>query len=226
MSRQNIERVFAQVDDTDYKAGRVAYANYNKTLRMMASAYGTGFVQTVAAFVALSPNNDYMGNIRSLKTLIIGWKAGNRIEDLSISTYNACKIRAWAYLRGERDFLMDTRGPKTRAFYHNILAPTDTKHVTIDGHMMNIYIGEVRPLVEVARIRIPYDKISAEFKIVARKNGLIPSQLQAMLWFTWKRINKIVYSPQLALFNADDDRWGLKIHPVHIKIFGGPKWSK
>lgn len=219
MSISNIEKVFRLVDNIDRKEGLKAYSRYHTTLRHIAETHGVGFVQVVAAFAALSPNNDYKGNLRSLKTLVVGYAQKTPVENLVVSTYNECKIRAWAYLTGERDFLMETKGPKTRAFYYNIVKPTDEKHITIDGHMANIYVGEVRNLKTAAKLGFPYAQIAKDYIWVAKRHSLIPNQLQAMLWFTWKRINNIVYSPQMSLLQPKDDVWGLKVKSGNIIPF-------
>lgn len=218
MSIANIEKVLAQADAVDRFEGALAYQRYNETLRKIAAHYGTGFCQTVAAFSALSPNNDYWGNLRSLVTLIIGIQKKRHIENIRSSTYNECKERAHAYLTGEKDFLMCTKGPKTRAFYHNILQPACKKHVTIDGHMYGIYVNERMIMRDVAYLKIPYKSIEDDFKTVARRNKMIPNQLQATLWFTWKRIHNVIYNQQMGLYNHTD-QWRLIVDPLEIKPF-------
>jgi hypothetical protein len=47
---------------------------------------------------------------------------------------------------------------------------------------------------------------------------VLPCQLQAMLWFTWKRTHDIVYDGQLNLFRTDD-QWGILHRPEDVKPF-------
>jgi hypothetical protein len=79
---------------------------------------------------------------------------------------------------------MDTVGPKTRAFYYNIVTPNDHRHVTIDGHMYGIYVGKRIVMKGVALLKFPYHEVEQTFKQIARKHHMIPNQLQAILWFT------------------------------------------
>lgn len=219
MSIKNIEYVLNKADTVDINEGKKAYFGYNKILTEIANHYEVGFVQTVACFVALSPNNDYMGNLRSTVGVIQGFKAKKDVSQIKVSTYNACKIRAFNYLTGNKDFLIETKGPKTRSFYFNIIKPEDSEHITIDGHMFGLYQGKRVTMVEVAKLGFNYQKVARDFKIVARKNKLIPNQLQAILWFTWKRINKVIYTPQLNLLEQNN-HWGLSVPIDQIIPFG------
>jgi hypothetical protein len=207
LSTINIRKVLDQADSIDFTEGLLAYTRYQQLLQEIASVYGFGFVQSVAAFVTLSPNNDYLGNLRSLVSLMIGINEGRSPDQITVSTYGACKLRAHSFLTGEKDFLIETKGPKTRAFYHNILKPEDKKHVTIDGHMYGVWTGKRLRMKEVAHLKIPYNTIAKDIQKVARQEDLIPCQLQAILWFTWKRINNVIYSPQLALLDHNN-HWG------------------
>jgi hypothetical protein len=207
MSETNILKVWEQADTVDLREGMQAYYRYRTTMKNIASHFGFSLESVVGCFCALSPNNDYVGNLRSLITLLKGCKAGEDVDKLTVSTYNACKLRAWRCLGGE-DFMSFTTGPKTRAFYSNILNPEDISYVTIDGHMYSLWAGKRMTMKAIAYERFNYKKVELDFKRVAFKLTLIPCQLQAILWFTWKRINNIVFQPQLGLFTGDD-QWGL-----------------
>jgi hypothetical protein len=110
MSIENIKRTLARADAIDYREGLQAYHNYNRTAQGLASLYGYPLEVVAAVFVALSPNNDYIKNLRSTATLLKGHKLGMPVESLTVSTYKACKLRAWRVLDGE-DFLSVRCGP-------------------------------------------------------------------------------------------------------------------
>lgn len=217
MSIGNLTRVVTQIDATDWSEGLTAYPRYRETMQRIGNHYGYSLESTTAAFCALSPNNDYWGNLRSLVTLMRGRNLGAEPEDLVVSTYNQCKFRAWRFLNGD-DFLTVTRGPKTRAFYRNILNPDDTESVTVDGHMYSIWVGDRMTMVDAVRRRIRYQTVADGIKVMARHMGLIPNQLQSMLWFTWKRIHQIKYEPQMGLFRCGD-QWRLDVEPSEIRWF-------
>jgi hypothetical protein len=216
----NIEKVFLLADTIDIEEGKVAYTRYNKMLKRIADHYDFGFCQTAAAFVALSPNNDYMGNLRSLISIMYGVNAKNPLEEITVSTYKQCRNRAYDFLVGNKDFLAETAGVKTRNFYFNILFPKDTRYITLDGHMCSVWAGRRYRMKEVAVSKLiaspsRYNEIAKGFFTVAKRHKLIPNQLQAILWFTWKRINNIVFTPQLQLWN-EGNHWNITKDPSLI----------
>ena len=126
---------------TDIQMGCKAYPVYHHTLRAMARHYGTGFVPTVEAFVALSPNNDYHGNLRSLASILEALQVGLTFDHCQITTYRGCGVRAWGYLVGEVSFLDTVKGRKITSFRDNILYLRDSRKVTVDGHMISLAHG-------------------------------------------------------------------------------------
>lgn len=213
----SIRRVLDRADDTDRSEGSVAYARYNRTLARIGADLGFGLLDTAATFVALSPNNDYWNNLRSMVTLLDGKRRGLGLEDLTVSTYRACAARAWRVLEGE-DFLSFTKGPKTRNFYQNILDPRDPFPITIDGHMMSIWVGERMTMKQAVMKRLNYNKLADGYREVASEVGMIPNVLQATLWFTWKRINNIIFDPQTDAFRHGD-QWGLDLSLKDIRPY-------
>lgn len=215
---QHIERVYQRVDQLDYREGMRAYPSYRATLSRLADRYEVPLPRVVASFAALSPNNDYVGNLRSTVTLLEGFTSGWSLDKINVSTYRACATRAWAFLSGNIEFLETTKGKKTRAFYQNILDPADPEPVTIDGHMLGLWFGQRLTMKEAVRKRIKYDDVAADFRAYASDVKILPNQLQAMLWFTWKRINHVIFRPQLSLFRTHD-QWGLDLQPEEIRPF-------
>lgn len=214
---ENICRVLSQADTIDREEGLLTYPCYRLTMERFAAHYGVPLAGTVGAFVALSPNNDYAGNLRSLATLLWGFREGIPPEQLSVSTYSACKRRAWSYINGV-DFLSDAKGPKTRAFYQNILDPTNPEPVTVDGHMVGIWEGRRMTMKEAARTRFSYEDIAQGVRDVAAELALVPCQAQAICWLTWKRIHAVIYNPQLNLFRGGN-QWGSDVDPREIRPY-------
>lgn len=218
MRCDNIRRVLDRADDIDYSEGLIAYYRYRETMHRFAGFYGFPLEPVTAAFVAMSPNNDYKGNLKSLATLLMGVRYRWDLDEITVTTYKACRNRAFNFLTGRSEFLEATRGPKTRAFYQNIINPLDENSVTIDGHMLSIWHGAYMTMKEAVRSRYRYNDVADGFRKVAAERELIPSQVQAICWFTWKRINNAVYNPQLKLFSAGD-QWGNVVSPFDVKPF-------
>src|SRR2546421_4747162 len=153
---ENIKRVLSRADDSDWREGLIAYNSYNETMRGLADYYDYDLKQVAAVFAALSPNNDYIKNLRSCVTLLKGHRAGMPVESLTTTSYRSCQLRAWRVLNGE-DFLSFTKGKKTRNFYELIIDPEHPTAITIDGHMVSIYTGKRITMLKAKLLNIKYD---------------------------------------------------------------------
>jgi hypothetical protein len=225
----NILKVFARADRTDLDEGLAAYFRYRQTMEAVGKLYGYTLEQTAAAFSALSPNNDYVGNLRSLVSVIVAHKEARErgeepgeTERFTVSSYRACARRALLYLSGT-PFLEHAKGPKTRSFYLNITQPWLPYHVTVDGHMVSVWTGERLRVKEVARSKAlgsgrRYGRVADDFRLVAYRLGILPNQVQAVTWFAWKRINRIVFDSQMSLLRPSD-QWNLHMRPEEIRPF-------
>lgn len=210
MSTSNLLSLLRKADKIDTRDGLAAYSTYNKVINNFALAYGAKFDRTLAAFCALSPQNDYFGNLRSLASVLHAVQHSIPVEEVVVSTYNHCRNRAYSYLTGKEDFLSRVKGLKIRAFYANILDPADPHPVTIDGHMVCAWEGINVPM-KAAAIRPPQYQVLAEgVRTVAKQVDMLPNQVQAIIWLTRKRLERIKYNPQLNMFGDD-----INISPLH-----------
>lgn len=208
----NLVWMLEQTDEIDQTEGCEAYAKYRRVMQDYANAYRVPLDRVTAAFCALSPNNDYVGNLRSLTSVLEGFVAGTPVDRVVISTYNHCRDRAFRYLNGEEDFDTPNRGLKIKSFYWNILDPDCPAHVTIDGHMAAAYAGDsALTMKEVLLSRNWYRVISGAVIDLADEVGLLPNQLQAILWFTRKRLYRIKYVPIRDMFAEPGDSWRILI---------------
>jgi hypothetical protein len=215
---ENLTRVFKQAHSIDIDEGRLGYFRYQVLMRRIAFHYGYTLRQAAGCFCALSPNSDYVGNLRSVVTVMKGHRAGAAVENVTTSSFTKCKLRAWRILEGE-DFESFTQGLKTLNFYYNIIRPDDPKPVTIDGHMKSVWVGRLLTMKEAHLQVREYDVIAEGCRNVAKTYGILANQLQQILWFTWKRIHNVKYQgDQLYLFGRDD-QWGLKLRVEDIKPF-------
>lgn len=215
MPRPEIEKAWARASDQDRAFGAAAYQSYHDTLRVFAKTFGTGFIPTVEAFVAMSPNNDYHGNLRSLSSVLYAHHEGLPLDKITISTYKACAYRAIGYLEGERSFLDEVQGQKITSFRHNILYLEASNRVTVDGHMIGLWHGEPLTMKQAAaKMKSPkvYAELEQDFVLVARKHKVAPCVLQATLWALQKRERGVKYSAQADLFSGVS-RWLGTAHP-------------
>ena len=203
MTQTNLKAAYEQSSSFDRELGQTAYQTYQKGLKLFADYYDISFINTVEAFVALSPNNDYIGNLRSLSSLMYAHKNNIPITSTTISTYKACGIRAMSYLDGSVSFSDTVKGLKISAFRDNILYLTKSKRVTIDGHMVALYFNKNITMKQAAfLLRNQYRIIERDFISCARNLSLPPTTLQATLWFYRKRTLAIKFNTQLELFSG------------------------
>ena len=219
MSLDNLRALYRRADLDDIREGRLAYERYHETMKAFAYHYGAPLPETIAAFCALSPNSDYHGNLRSLASVLAGYYSGGTCDDVVVSTYKHCRDRAWNYIAGHADFDTDNRGPKIRAFYHNILDPTDDRWVTVDGHMVAAHAGRNVTMKEAHIGRAQYRAIAADIRALAFDLFMVPCELQATLWFARKRIANVKYDPQMELFGASNDKWRTLNSPENIRPY-------
>ena len=208
MGIENLARMWAKADRVDIAEGMVAYDRYNIVMRRLAKKYEFPVDIVCAVFVSLSPNSDYVGNLRSTVSVLQGLRSGTPDADIVVSTYGHCKTRALAYARGQSDFLRQTKGLKILNFYHNILSPHSWRYVTIDGHMVAAWRGDDKATMKEALVKpSEYNVIASGVKQFAFFHFIAPNQMQAILWFVRKRVLNIKYDPQLDLLNNSDDAW-------------------
>lgn len=202
---QTLADILTLADDQDLRDGMGAYCCYRKQMVAYADHYGVALSAVTSAFVALSPNSDYIGNLRSLTSVLDGIRDGLPVDAITVSTYKACRDRAHSYLTGKADFLKTVRGPKIRAFRDNILRPRSSRLVTVDGHMVAAYYGDPSMTMKEAayqmRNRAQYAMIAAAITDLADAHGMAPCQMQAVLWHTRKRVFDIKFDRQASLLD-------------------------
>lgn len=218
-SAENLRRMFEQADAVDYSEGMNAYGRYNLLMNEIAAEWRHLVERVVAAFCALSPNNDYHGNLRSLVSVLHGLKEGWPHFEIVVSSYKHARDRAIDYLNGA-SFDTPERGLKILNFYHNILDPTSEEWVTIDGHIAAAWRGTDGTMRDEKLTRKEY-KVAAEIIwALASDAGILPCQYQAITWFARKRVLKIRYNGQLDMFAPRDDIWRVMRDVKSIKPYG------
>lgn len=206
MTITNLRKMYALADDVDRREGLTAYPRYHDLMKRIATQHGFEFARVIAAFVALSPSSDYVGNLRSLVSVLKGINDKTPLEEITVSGYKHCRNRAYKYLTGQSEFWNSTKGPKIRNFYMNILHPQSPLYCTIDGHIVAAWCDKSLTMRgAIVRPRV-YTIIMTDMMALAEEIGILPNQLQATLWFTRKRIFGIKV-PHSDLFLPPGDEW-------------------
>ena len=202
MSVDNLKNVFRQATVRDHVVGLDAFPNYNRIMVRLAEHCRTTPTIAAAVFAALSPNNDYHGNLRDANTLLTAAQQGKRLEDFTVSTYGNNKRKAWRIVHGEAPLDLIV-AKKTRSFFLNIDNPRNPEPVTVDGHMVNVWRCKRESLVGLKFPHGLYDVVADGVRSLAQEHNLVPCQVQSIIWITWRRIHGIKTSHQTELWDAD-----------------------
>lgn len=212
MSVDNLKRTLDRASPFEIEAGLDSYRKYNRIMAALAAKTGHTPRIASAVFAALSPNNDYHGNLRDTHTLLNAARCGANIDDFSVSTYGNNKRKAWRIVHGE-DPLELIVAKKTRSFFLNIADPNDPEPVTVDGHMYNVWRCQRENLVGLRWRTKHYDEIAEGVRELAARCRFVPCQLQGILWITWRRIHGIKSTTQLSFWDEDFLAARLGLHP-------------
>ena len=194
--RLNIESYWEGVTQFDLEAGAGAYPAYHEMMRRVSSHYELNQTLVTEAFAALSPNNDYVGNLRSLVSLVEGYKLGT---PYTVTTYRACADRAMAYLDGSVDFLSTVKGKKITAFRNCIVDPVGCTDFVLDGHMAAVALGQNLTMKQAvfAIAQHKYKNIERPYMCFAKDIAVTPSVVQASLWYSRKRREGTLHTLQV-----------------------------
>ncbi len=217
---QNLVKVFEQATAEDRKLAARSWYTYHELTSRIASKFGFSAKTGAAVFAALSPNNDYHGNLRDTHRLLEAACQGLDVEDFGVSTFHHNKRKAWAIVHGA-DPLELIIADKTRNFYLNICDPEDPQPVTVDGHVFNAWRGQ-RVALKAADSRVTgklYEVVAEDVREIGRRHGLVPNVVQGVIWHTWRRLHGIKYTPQLELWCPETLAAGLDFEPY-------TKWSE
>lgn len=215
----HLREMYLRADDVDKREALLAYWRYHDMMHAIGGKYGQPHYTVAAAFCALSPNNDYLGNLRSLVSVLDGMQEGVPAARITVSTYNHCKDRAISYLHGA-PFDIPSRGLKIRSFYRNIIEPDCPRWVTVDGHVVAAYVGDDTMTMKDALVtKAQYQDISIVISALAAHNGVLPNQMQAAIWFARKRSLGVVYNPYRDMFADPADQWGTTVPVDEIKPY-------
>jgi hypothetical protein len=152
----------------------------------------------VYCIAALSPRNKWDRNICDVRNL-----ANALSLEVSCGTFNTNKIKALqCLLSTDFDFKRDTeslavKGYKVKNFARLIYNPSDYYSVCIDTHAIGIShnhrysVEDKHKLCSIFGSETRYDAIAAAYRKSAYTLDMLPNQLQAITWVTWKRLHKV-----------------------------------
>ena len=196
---KNIIAIRRKAKPQDVADGIAWYAKAYEECRIIAERFDLPIHMVVGVVSALSPNNRWETNIINARDVIETWDYGYAPDTVSVCTYNAMKLKAFAILDGGSKTIDEVKailnGKKIVCFFENILGE-DT--CTIDGHARNIAYNQRVNLtdgktsigkLEYANLQEAYLQASKRCSVNGRR--LKAYELQAITWVTWRKMHNI-----------------------------------
>jgi hypothetical protein len=193
---RNILAVYLRSSTEDRENGLFWYSHTHEIARGLSVKFDISVESIIGVIAAMSPGNQWGRNILDAETLISEFSKGARGKDLPVlGVYGRRNI-----VKSERILLgmpplEVLGGQKVISFYQNILAPKDSFSVTIDRHAKALaYAFEPTRTgfasSDMARNvgKAEYRYLAKHYRVIAERLGLVPNQLQAITWVTWRRL--------------------------------------
>lgn len=190
---KNILAAYARANDWDRDEGMLWYSKAHAEAVLIAARYDIEPWQAVGVIAALSPGAHWGRNVVEADMLIEAWKDGRDIPQ--VGTYGRRNVhKALAVLAGGNP-LDVLGGSKVRSFFANMLFPLTSDAVTVDRHAKALAYGFASRTArgasddELSVVRpAEYEYIAWHYRMLAKRLGLVPSQLQAICWLVWRRL--------------------------------------
>lgn len=187
----NILRVYNAASSEEREVGMLWYAVAHDHASAMALRHSVSISVACGTIAAISPGLEWGRNLLEAESLLRAFQAGKRGHQLpTVGIYGKRNMaKAIAILQGEAPLsVIPETSPKVRAFYETILSPTDSQAVTVDGHAYCLAYGIRDGRWKQSFKPNKYAYVAWHYRHLAARLGLLPSQLQAVCWVTWRRI--------------------------------------
>jgi hypothetical protein len=173
----NIRRTLDTATSEQRAEGKRWYQTAHTFAHGLSKRHKITVSQAAGIIAALSPQTPWSRNMAIADTFCRTGDAGT----LRGSVRKARAIRAGA------DPLAVLKGPKTTAFYANILDPSGPE-VTIDRHAADVACGVRRGRAYRPEIRMEsgYHQVADAYRAVAAELGMRGNVVQAITWLAWR----------------------------------------
>lgn len=166
----NLFNYYHQANDKQKADGLAWYDIAHQSCKDVAAKYNLPLTIVTGIVAALSPRMRWEDNIKYAEHFING---------LDIPVFKANLLKAERILAGN-DPLDVLGGPKTRAFYQNLSDPTCNSVACIDSWMLRAAYSNLNLAGNVTAYE--YTTIENAVKVIAKQIGLLPLQVQAIIW--------------------------------------------
>lgn len=165
------------------ESGRTWYDEAKSYVNILSLRFDVPKLICAGVISSLSPNNKWERNKIDAHAVLDAVSKGTPPDQVKVCTYNNNKHKAFAIARGDMKILKQS--PKTYAFARNI-SGEDTHQVTIDKwHLRAIQTRSKSPKeCKTSVTPLQYKNLEKDCQKVAKKYGVKPSTLQAIVWVT------------------------------------------
>lgn len=192
--RQNFRQIISQATPQTLQDGKVWYIEAKRWSDIVAHDNNVDREIVIGVLSALSPGVKWELNARQAENLIHGYTALSDVNGVVISTYKRqlkkaieiLDLHETNYVESDILDILGKRAYKTKSFYENIMNPYCDIHVTVDHHIWNAAGLATKTWINKGE----YTTISKIIIELSREYDLVPCQLQAIIWLTYKEIEK------------------------------------
>ncbi len=179
----NILTCYFQATETDRAEGLTWYIRAHVWAKDKAMRYNIPLKSVAGIMAALSPQCPWYKNLIDANEIM----RSNTPDKVTTTTYNVNRQKAIDIKNGGEP-LSVLGGNKTTDFYRCIERPENKGVAVVDRHAAAIAYGRALLKEERSKVSGPlYYVIANSYRVAARVLGLLPSQLQAITWVTWRR---------------------------------------
>lgn len=184
----NVMKIFRSSTQEVVDAGMVWYDEAHEIARDMACRHGLPTIEHAAGIISvLSPAVRWETNVIDAESVC----KASRASDIKVSTYGAFKRKAIAIKLGSdpSTLINPVTAPKTYSFWRCICEPSNKEFVVVDRHALAVAMGREVPDDKRSALLRGKDryKFYADVYIrAAKKEGILPHQMQAITWLTWR----------------------------------------
>jgi hypothetical protein len=184
----NILTVIAQATDEEKVIGMAWYQVALDFCVGLGKRNGIETWLAAGVTATLSPACKWVRNMVDADNLVTAYGMGGATAAWNVSccTYGPNKAKAIALLEGGE---MEVKGRKVASFFFNIMNPSDPFVVVVDRHAWNVcvadrYIKHDKHSVDAAMYAVGVEA----YQLAAVRMNILPSQVQAIAWTTWRRL--------------------------------------
>lgn len=160
----------------DIDHGLKWYNEFHLWCYYLSKKYNKSTFVIASIFSALSPRNKLYKNKIDTITVLDAVKNNIPQEQIKVSTFNRNKDTAYLIAQGKKSINKDSL--KTYSFCKNV-GELDSNFVTIDVWQLRVLTGKKENKTPT---KLEYLQLADIHKKIAKKNNILPYQLQAITW--------------------------------------------